>query len=811
MAWTYMKNNTNGNQKLRRNLVSLKSLHLRKQTVRSASFPVGARWLNTWFEDVPHDNKRKRSASVESESVPGPSQGISLPPQDVDSSGDVVESRTARRKRRKRERAEAQAKQPPTAGDSQQENRWLETQPSGSTSATSSQMAKKAKSRSVKPIPAHHTDPPFLPPIPHELPYVPMEPMLQMAMPPMAPLPSIMDPVEFFHFAMADHMAQVATMGRQLPPHIPLPYPPPPLMNDAPHEPLHPPPPPPPPPSDMAVKRIIGMTPDTDPLNKHSTFISTHKKLPNPDPSRTLVMGMLPKKFRTPQFGKQWAHAFDRSYKPRIEVDLKRGKIMIEFRDAEIAQRAWASPRLRAGDGKEHIRVWWYRELEEGEIAEEEEPPPPPPTRVTRSQRANLPPKPPPLTLDTAVAGPSNAPHLPSNDDEAMDVVSASDDGYIPELLTRRPKAAALPSLTSLCAIPDSPPFKSQTLDPTAPAFAPHSKSRTDVVTVPVKSTPSPTTSHATTTAVSDLSFVPSNHETPTTTPSPTLSESTAKSSSLTLAKHALLARQKELEAKIAKSKEEIAARMAKEAKAVATPTPPSKDPSPPTVALPVSDPAVAQAEISVQPSVDPAETKPSAESELRLRALKSLRQVKKRTEQSATPTKPSPSPAPAKPAPLDFSDLAESFISETIQNAIPSMQPPSPTSYTPTVASHPPMKTQKAILAEKQQLLEQHIAESKVLMEKLTSAKTKPERDAIMRELRESTRKHEETMKKYEAMSSAAAAAESRRPSTSYFNSFHQSSSQNRSPWPETPSDAYILTISDAEDDDMEEDDDED
>lgn len=67
---------------------------------------------------------------------------------------------------------------------------------------------------------------------------------------------------------------------------------------------------------------------------------------------------------------------------PRVELDARIGKALIEFPSADIARTAWESPRLYGG-GQEHIRAYWYRlpgigvdagvgELEEGEIEDGE-------------------------------------------------------------------------------------------------------------------------------------------------------------------------------------------------------------------------------------------------------------------------------------------------------------------------------------------------------------------------------------------------------------------------------------------------------
>ncbi|KAF9261668.1 hypothetical protein L218DRAFT_819510, partial [Marasmius fiardii PR-910] len=83
--------------------------------------------------------------------------------------------------------------------------------------------------------------------------------------------------------------------------------------------------------------------------------------------------------------------------------------------------------------------------------------------------------------------------------------------------------------------------------------------------------------------------------------------------------------------------------------------------------------------------------------------------------------------------------DLAASFIAETIQTLKPvsgQNLPPLATSqvanYKPSQPSPPP-----AILAARQKELEDQIAESKRLMEKLMRATTKQEKDSIMASIR--------------------------------------------------------------------------
>lgn len=132
-------------------------------------------------------------------------------------------------------------------------------------------------------------------------------------------------------------------------------------------------------------RKIIGLPPDEDPNSNRGTFSIPPGRTP-PNPARTLVMELLPRKFRTTVFVETWADSFcsraKSRMKPRVEVDIRLGKALVEFPTADNARRAWDSDRLR-NEGKEHIRVRWYRvqgmgaaagvgELEEGEIEEGE-------------------------------------------------------------------------------------------------------------------------------------------------------------------------------------------------------------------------------------------------------------------------------------------------------------------------------------------------------------------------------------------------------------------------------------------------------
>jgi len=88
----------------------------------------------------------------------------------------------------------------------------------------------------------------------------------------------------------------------------------------------------------------------------------------------------------------------------------------------------------------------------------------------------------------------------------------------------------------------------------------------------------------------------------------------------------------------------------------------------------------------------------------------------------------------------------------------------------------------EKIQLAARQKRLEQHIAESKVLMAKLSAARTKEEKEGIMSILRERTRVMDEDMKA------------------------HSNAQGRRARWPETAQGSSVLIISDDEDDEDDE-----
>jgi len=203
--------------------------------------------------------------------------------------------------------------------------------------------------------------------------------------------------------------------------------------------------------------------------------------------------------------------------------------------------------------------------------------------------------------------------------------------------------------------------------------------------------------------------------------------------------RRSLQARQKELEERIARTKLELSK--------VSNPV----EPPPPGVATAVEPTSLAL------PAIDAEANEVAVEERLRRLVLESKRAKAMKpvaNGKAGTPDTRPASPIPAgdrpitplpaskstSPAPSVVSgihtprshttleELAVSFITEAIQTVNPHSVKPSP-------------HTTKLEMAAKQQWLEQQIAESKLLMAKLSSAQTKQERDAILVVMREQSR----------------------------------------------------------------------
>ncbi|KAL4066974.1 hypothetical protein V8B97DRAFT_2064545, partial [Scleroderma yunnanense] len=127
----------------------------------------------------------------------------------------------------------------------------------------------------------------------------------------------------------------------------------------------------------------IGRGPEADLQGTHGTY--SKPVAPPPNPSCTLVLDVIPPRFRSAAWLETWAANASQLPALRVDIDSKKGKGLVEFPDMVTAQKAFNSKQLR-GKGRHSIKAWWYRpsgvasttahlnnsagELEEGEIVE---------------------------------------------------------------------------------------------------------------------------------------------------------------------------------------------------------------------------------------------------------------------------------------------------------------------------------------------------------------------------------------------------------------------------------------------------------
>ena len=628
-----------------------------------------------------------------------------------------------------------------------------------------------------------------------------------------------------------------------------------------------------PPKPTLASVPSIGMKPEQDASSKHGLFqiptssSSTSTYIPNP--ARTLVMEQLPKSHRHADFINSWCKKVCGAHPIYLSIDAPRSKVLIEFATAELARKAWGSPRLgqhltglsahklKGKPREDLIKVWWYRvdgvgagagvgEIEEGEIegdaAEKElEVPVKKETKKERKARlakerlvklaklqnaevppvsphvptiplasSSLPPKPNQYAYsDPSICYPQplGSSHvlsqytllslatpdsqwrqrhpLPERPDQTSYGASAAPSlgGGSPINSSRSPSpisdirgASVQPQLsadssemedmevdqqspgtdmfvrlpTSLLAtnhverVGLTPQVERFTLDPVAPVPVrpPAGGSRAHGISPLLGMIPDISRPLLSPVVVSTPLVSPplSASATPPLAPSePRAMKNAPKGPSYT--KRSLMARQKELEERIARSRTELA---------IATGN-----------SIPSTGPAISTTP-SGQSGAEP--DKQAMEERLRMLVLQSQKK-KVKALSSATPvtngsverlTQP-PTPVSSSSSPLlapasstsaslgasetfSLDDLAVSFITETIQTvkssttlALARPLPP------PSGAS--PMPSSKSELAIRQQRLEKYIAESKVLMDQLTQARTKKEKDLILATMRERSR----------------------------------------------------------------------
>jgi hypothetical protein len=78
---------------------------------------------------------------------------------------------------------------------------------------------------------------------------------------------------------------------------------------------------------------------------------------PLPDPSRSVVMEILPRKFRSQAFILEWLSQFP--FGPS-RYELVEGRVFLEFETEREAIFAWSSPRMNGKEGLQGVRLFWF-------------------------------------------------------------------------------------------------------------------------------------------------------------------------------------------------------------------------------------------------------------------------------------------------------------------------------------------------------------------------------------------------------------------------------------------------------------------
>jgi hypothetical protein len=103
------------------------------------------------------------------------------------------------------------------------------------------------------------------------------------------------------------------------------------------------------------LKGRIGMLPDEKGAGARGSF---PKQLePLPDPSCSVVMEILPRKFRTQAFILEWLSQFP--FRPS-RYELVEGRVFIEFETERETLFAWNSPRMSGKEGLHGVRLFRY-------------------------------------------------------------------------------------------------------------------------------------------------------------------------------------------------------------------------------------------------------------------------------------------------------------------------------------------------------------------------------------------------------------------------------------------------------------------
>ncbi|KAF7986289.1 hypothetical protein HWV62_35228 [Athelia sp. TMB] len=116
------------------------------------------------------------------------------------------------------------------------------------------------------------------------------------------------------------------------------------------------------PPTTLPNSQSIGMLVDSDSTSTHGVFqLPPGKRI---KPACALVMENVPRIFRTDTFVRNWSQRAA-GIVPYYHHINDKGKVLLVFQSPELARKAFDSPRMSHGQGREGIRLWWYREPQE--------------------------------------------------------------------------------------------------------------------------------------------------------------------------------------------------------------------------------------------------------------------------------------------------------------------------------------------------------------------------------------------------------------------------------------------------------------
>ncbi|KAH9888066.1 hypothetical protein C8Q73DRAFT_201126 [Cubamyces lactineus] len=526
--------------------------------------------------------------------------------------------------------------------------------------------------------------------------------------------------------------------------------------------------------------------------------------------TRTIVLAHLPKKFRVRTFVDAWARRFGTYL--RLELDTKAGKALVEYPTPSAADTAFSSTKLR-GDGKEHIRAYWFRgpstsplvtsmapataEVEEGEIEEGEVVEVAPSSKAKKKakkkaqrleERITEPSMPSSSSLQSTSSISSSTPFIASADtslsstnlsrpsleerfsdvsvvtdgvwEEEMDLAS-EDDYPLETSMVPSPQLVA----TTIVSHSDGETLEDWQADMDAeelsevdlrsPCIA--LGGETSSPTIPCKRPRSP--------SVEDLE----EHR-----PNPI--------------QDVLESRREELEASVTKTKSQMASRPSNSVASdsgVSSATPEPATPSDLSTGVYAAISVVGPAESIVHEVKEPASIVPPPIKEkvsgmnldeLAVSFIKeSIRAAAPRSTPPAPSLPPRPLTSPSLP-PKSVNPTASSVMSSA--PAIPFVSPA-------PAASTTPQGSQAAQLLARKQRLEEYITTSKRLLAQISAAKTKAEKDSLMRQFKEKQRAMDLELKGNAATVSTPTPSPTPPPRVTR--------------WPETPRELFI-DISDDE-----------